>query len=212
MADKKQKSIARNRLPPPVSFGFSISHQDSAAPALQEHLSRSKSIVHLKAPLELYREAGHLLLNRHAPPSVVINDQLEIIQSRGHTADFLELPSGKTTLNLLKVACPGLLFDLQNAIDESRKSGLESERNNVRSEKDGTTRAVASRVIPFRTPIQEQQSFLIVFESTFTDQEQLIACESLKTRNRGELSDRLQTNRSIDVGVDGDEGISAIDH
>ncbi len=46
--------------------------------------------------MELQREADRLLLARYVPPAVLINHQLEILQTRGHTASFLELPSGKS--------------------------------------------------------------------------------------------------------------------
>ena len=88
---------------------------------------------------------------------------LEILQTRGRTASFLELPSGKASLNLLKMARPGLLFELQGAIDEARKQGFEARRQNVRVE-DEQIKTVAIRVIPFKVPTQTQYSFLIVFE------------------------------------------------
>lgn len=118
----------------------------------------------LKAPVELQREADRLLLSKYAPPAVVVNDQLEIIQSRGRTGTFLELPPGKASLNLLKMARPGLLFELQNAIDSSRKSGQETQRENIHIEGNGSQKLITLRIVPFKTPVQEQYSFLIVFE------------------------------------------------
>ena len=94
--------------------------------------SRSaKPLEPQRLPVDLQREADRLLLARYAPPSVVVNDQLEIVQTKGHTGPFLELPPGKVSLNLLKMARPGLLFELQNAIDEARKSGVDAVRANV---------------------------------------------------------------------------------
>ena len=96
---------------------------------------------------------------------MLINQQLEILQTRGRTGSFLELPSGKASLNLLKMARSGLLFELQGAIDEARKQGFEAIRQDVRVEGDVRTTTVTIRVIPFKIPTQEQHSFLIVFES-----------------------------------------------
>jgi two-component system, chemotaxis family, CheB/CheR fusion protein len=101
---------------------------------------------------------------------VLINEHLEILQTRGRTASFLELPSGKASLNLLKMARPGLLFELQGAIDEARKQGFEARRQHVRVE-DEQIKTVAIRVIPFKVPTQTQYSFLIVFESESTAQD-----------------------------------------
>jgi two-component system CheB/CheR fusion protein len=116
-------------------------------------------------PADLQREADRLLLARYAPPSVVVNDQVEIVQTKGHTGPFLELPAGKVSLNMLKMARPGLLFDLQSAIDEARKSGIDAVRANVQVEGNAGSTLTSLRVTPFKTPVQDRTSFLIAFEA-----------------------------------------------
>jgi two-component system, chemotaxis family, CheB/CheR fusion protein len=163
MADKKQKIFRKRLVSSPVAFGFSVGkpeHQPSGG----QPAAASKTPETLKIPMELQREADRLLLSRYVPPAVLINEHLEILQTRGRTASFLELPSGKASLNLLKMARPGLLFELQGAIDEARKQGFEAIRHNVRVE-DEKTKAVTIRVVPFKVPTQSQHSFLIVFEN-----------------------------------------------
>jgi two-component system CheB/CheR fusion protein len=163
MTDKKQKIFRKRLVSSPVSFGFSIGKQEQASSGSQS-IAPPKPQETLKIPLELQREADRLLLARYVPPAVLINEHLEILQTRGRTASFLELPSGKASLNLLKMARPGLLFELQGAIDEARKQGFEARRQHVRVE-DEQIKTVAIRVIPFKVPTQTQYSFLIVFES-----------------------------------------------
>jgi two-component system, chemotaxis family, CheB/CheR fusion protein len=163
MADKKQKIYRKRSVPTPVTFGFSAPmadpHTATPAPVLG-----AKPSELLRVPVDLQREADRLLLARYAPPSVVVNDLLEIVQTKGHTGPFLELPSGKVSLNLLKMARPGLLFELQNAVDEVRKSGIDAVRTNVQVENNGGSSVITLRVTPFRTPIQDKTSFLISFE------------------------------------------------
>jgi two-component system CheB/CheR fusion protein len=122
--------------------------------------------------MELQREADRLLLARYVPPAVLINEHLEILQTRGRTASFLELPSGKASLNLLKMARPGLLFELQGAIDEARKQGFEAIRPRVRVE-DEKIKTVTIRVVPFKVSTQTQHSFLIIFESDLPSEDGL---------------------------------------
>lgn len=163
IADKKQKIYRKRSVPTPVTFGFSVhmaEHPGIPAPPLGSKPAESQRL-----PVDLQREADRLLLARYAPPSVVVNDLLEIVQTKGHTGPFLELPPGKVSLNLLKMARPGLLFELQNAIEEARKNGVEAIRANVQVEGNGGTSMVALRVTPFKTPIQDKTSFLISFES-----------------------------------------------
>lgn len=165
MADKKQKIYRKKLVSTPVTFGFSVGHPEHETEGIEVTTPPTKQPDTTKAPIELQREADRLLLARYTPPAVVINDQLEILQTRGRTGGFLELPTGKASLNLLKMARPGLLFELQSAIDEVRKNGVEAKRANVRVEDNGHTKQVTVRVIPFKTPIQDQHSFLIIFES-----------------------------------------------
>jgi two-component system, chemotaxis family, CheB/CheR fusion protein len=164
MTDKKQKIFRKRLVSAPIAFGFSVGKPEHGPTGTSTVTTQSKSPEKLKIPMELQREADRLLLARYVPPAVLINEHLEILQTRGRTASFLELPSGKASLNLLKMARPGLLFELQGAIDEARKQGFEAIRPRVRVE-DEKIKTVTIRVVPFKVPTQAQHSFLIVFES-----------------------------------------------
>ena len=163
MADKKQKIYRKKSVPTPVTFGFSV-HATEPLREGEPQGQTAKMAEPARAPLDLQREADRLLLARYAPPSVAVNDQLEIIQIKGRTGPYLELPAGKASLNLLKMARPGLLFELQNAIEEARKSGVDAVRPNVQVEGNGSSKVTTIRVTPFRTPIQDKSSFLVAFE------------------------------------------------
>jgi two-component system CheB/CheR fusion protein len=164
MTDKKQKIFRKRLVSTPVAFGFSVGKPEHGPTGTPTIATQSKVTEALKIPMELQREADRLLLARYVPPAVLINEHLEILQTRGRTASFLELPSGKASLNLLKMARPGLLFELQGAIDEARKQGFEAIRPRV-SVEDEKTKTVTIRVVPFKVPMQTQHSFLITFES-----------------------------------------------
>src|SRR5215472_5115835 len=164
IAERKQKIYRKKSVPTPVTLGFSI--RMSEPPSLDNNVPDGKAADAARLPADLQRESDRLLLSRYAPPSVVVNDQLEIIQTRGHTGSFLELPTGKISMNVLKMARPGLLYELQNAIEEARKTGVDSVRGSVVIESNGTTKTVTVRVSPFKTPIQDKLSFLVAFEPT----------------------------------------------
>jgi two-component system, chemotaxis family, CheB/CheR fusion protein len=163
MADKKQKIYRKKSVPTPVTFGFSVRTAEpvpdgaSSAPA-------ARPLDSARISLDLQREADRLLLARYAPPTVVVNDAMDIIQTKGHTGPYLELPSGKASLNLLKMARPGLLYELQNAIEEAGRNGSEAVRNNVQVESNGSSKLITIRVTPFKAPLQDKYSFLVAFE------------------------------------------------
>jgi two-component system, chemotaxis family, CheB/CheR fusion protein len=163
MADKKQKIYRKKSVPTPVMFGFSVNMVERT-PDGPPPILANKQPEPARVPMDLQREADRLLLARYAPPSVVVNENLEIVQTKGHTGPFLELPAGKVSLNLLKMARPGLLFELQNAIDEARKSGIDSVRTNIQVESNGGSTLTSLRITPFKTPVQDKSSFLVAFE------------------------------------------------
>jgi two-component system CheB/CheR fusion protein len=162
LADKKQKIYRKRGVAIPVTFGFSVNMLDAKWDGGAHDAARTADPP--RAALDLQREADRLLLSRYAPPSVVVNDNLDIVQIKGRTGPFLELPAGKVSLNLLKMARPGLLYELQSALEEAKLSGIEALRTRVEVESNGGTTPISVRVTPFKTPIQDRNSFLVTFE------------------------------------------------
>ena len=163
MADKKQRIYRKKPISTPLTLALS-SHMPEPSGDGNTLQPASQAAEPARGQIDLQREADRLLLARYAPPSVAVNDQLDIIQTKGHTGTFLELPAGKASLNLLKMARPGLLFELQNAIEEAKKNGVEAVRPHVPVESNGGTTVTDIRVTPFKTPVQDKTSFLVAFE------------------------------------------------
>src|SRR5215813_5473188 len=162
LVDKKHKIYRKKLVPSPVAFGFSMEHykgarRDAAASAI-------KGPEAPKLPADLQREADRLLLAKYVPAAVVVNEHLDILQSRGHTGPYLELAPGKASLNLLKMLRPGLLFELQKAMEAARKTHTTVRRENIEFENNGDARLTNIEIIPFRVPPNEHQNFVIVFE------------------------------------------------
>jgi two-component system CheB/CheR fusion protein len=107
-------------------------------------------------------EANRLLLERYAPPSVIIDADLRILRSRGQTSRYFELPDGEATLDALKMVRPGLLAALRAALGEARKSGKPARRAGLRFQVDGKMVAVALEVTPVGGAGERQ--FLVMFE------------------------------------------------
>ena len=76
----------------------------------------------LPAPFTVEREVEHLLVNRFVPASIVVNDQLEIVQFHGKTGAYLEPPAGQPSFSLAKMAREGLLVDLRAALDDGQEN------------------------------------------------------------------------------------------
>ncbi len=161
LVDKKNKIYLKRAVASPVNFGFALDRFDGGG--LSETLAREPREAERKPSSDLQKEADRLLLARYVPAAVVVNEDLDILQSRGHTGRYLELAPGKASLNLLRMARPGLLFELQKALEAARKANQNVMRERVQVENNGDLRLVNIEIIPFRVTGAAEQNFLIVF-------------------------------------------------
>jgi two-component system CheB/CheR fusion protein len=65
--------------------------------------------------------ADKLLLARHSPPAVLINDAGDILYCSGQTGRYLEPPAGKANWNILAMAREGLRLPLTRALSQLRQ-------------------------------------------------------------------------------------------
>ena len=164
IVDRKSKIYQKKPVPSGVTFGLVVGSHE-AATASSERPMIAKEEEAAKTPYDVQREADRLLLSKYVPSAVVVNEDLEILQSRGHTNRFLELPAGKASLNLLKMVRPGLLFELKALIDKARSEGVAAAKEGILLD-NGNDTLMNLEVIPFRTPARQQPHFLVLFEDS----------------------------------------------
>jgi two-component system CheB/CheR fusion protein len=163
LVDRKAKIYQKKSVPSPVTFGMTVSAPTIVEPG-PERLPRGAREEGLaKTPLDVQREADRLLLSRYVPSAVVVNDEFEILQSRGRTNRYLELPTGKASLNVLKMARPGLLYELRSLLEKARKNSVPVSKENVALEEGNQTISLRLEIVPFRTPARDQRHFLVLF-------------------------------------------------
>jgi two-component system CheB/CheR fusion protein len=147
-----QKKPATNRLT--VDFDPFVPRQ------LPTRIVRDEAV---DSAAHLFREADRLMLAR-LPPGVVINEQMEVLQFRGRTSAFLEVPSGAPTFNVMKMAREGLLVELRALIQAARDPHQPVRREGVRVKTDGGWSAVDLEVIPFINQ-KKERFYLVLFEN-----------------------------------------------
>ena len=159
--DKKQKIFSKKPVATPPQDRTSLLTHSTAVkrrpialrPALEEGL---------RTELSAQREADRLMVNEFAPPGVLINAELQIIQFRGSTSAYLVPPRGKASFDVLKMAREGLMLPLRAAINKATKENKSVRRDNVRVDQDGSARTVNVQVIPLRN--LKERCYLILFE------------------------------------------------
>ncbi|MGH8535582.1 MAG: chemotaxis protein CheB [Gammaproteobacteria bacterium] len=139
-------------------------------PVSRSHPAATISAAAEVAPPERYhgeinaqREADRLTVNHYAPPGVLINADLEILQFRGPTGPYLQPPKGKASFNVLKMARDGLMLPLRAAITKAKKHNATVRRERVRIDQNGHTRTVNIEVRPLKNV--KERCYLIVFEA-----------------------------------------------
>ena len=123
---------------------------------------------------EAQKEFDRRLLTQYAPATAFVNEDLEIIHTRGNVNRYLKLAPGRASLSLLKMAREGMLVELRNAIVRARKENAVVGKRNLRIKNGNgdredagetdTTRLVNFDVIPVSLGNREQQYFMIVFQ------------------------------------------------
>ena len=84
---------------------------------------------------DVFRKVDEMLLSNYTPPGVLVNEHFDIIQFRGEIDLWLTPPSGRATLNLLKMAREGLGFEIRSLINQARitKTAAKKEQLSVKS-------------------------------------------------------------------------------
>ncbi|HEV7620301.1 MAG TPA: CheR family methyltransferase, partial [Flavisolibacter sp.] len=111
---------------------------------------------------ELDKTIERLILQKYMPASVVVNGDLDILQFRGSTGNFLEPLPGKASLNLMKMARPGLGFELRNIVHKSKKTLQPVKKKDILITVEGNNHKVTIEAIPIKED-PEQEYYLILF-------------------------------------------------
>src|SRR5262245_63657158 len=115
LTDKKFR-IYRKKLASRAPVSISVDYTPPGLPKkrLQQDAPQSEKA--------LQAEVSRIIFDRFAPPGVVVDSDLQIVQFRGQTGAYLEPAPGEASLNLLKMVREGLLYGLRTALHSARKS------------------------------------------------------------------------------------------
>lgn len=113
--------------------------------------------------VDLERSADNLLLKKYTPASVIVNNELDIVQFKGSTGLYLEAMPGRASLNLMKMARPGLGFELRNIVHKAKKTGEPAKKTGLNINVGDKIHPTSIEAIPLKTDTEEQY-YLVVFE------------------------------------------------
>jgi two-component system CheB/CheR fusion protein len=112
----------------------------------------------------ILNEANRIVMERYAPPSVLVDQNFHVVQFNGQTGPYLEPSPGEPSFHVLKLAREGLLHGLRTALQTSRKTRKPVRRAGQRVRSGNDWRDVDLEVLPI---VQQGQTFyLVLFEET----------------------------------------------
>ena len=112
-------------------------------------------------------EATRIVLDRYAPPSVLVDQNFRVVQFNGQTGPYLEPSPGEPSFQLLKLAREGLLHGLRTALQAAKKHRRTTRKQGLHVRDGAGWHDVDVEVIPIA---QSGETFyLVLFESKPAD-------------------------------------------
>jgi two-component system, chemotaxis family, CheB/CheR fusion protein len=109
-------------------------------------------------------EVHQRLLLQHAPPSVLLNPDYDIVRISRGGGRYLELGEGELAANLLKLIHPSLRIELRTALFQAMQQDAPVETRRVRLNLAGETRLVSMLVQQLGEPDWMRGYVLVIFQ------------------------------------------------
>ena len=142
--------------------------------------------IQAASPADFQIAADRIVLGQYAPPGVLVNEALEILQFRGRMSAYLEPSAGTASLKLLKMVRDGLFVEIKQALAEAKQTNAPVERSGVQLRDGENTRDINLRVSPVKLPGPGECCYLVLFEEIDTHARSRFASQS-KTASSGRI-------------------------
>src|SRR5215831_4536299 len=116
LIDKKHRVHRKKAVTTMPTVTFPVDYAATGVPTKKPQAESASAEKYLQT------EVSRVIMDRFAPPGVVIDGDMQIVQFRGQTGAYLEPAPGEANLSLLKMAKEGLLYGLRTALHTARKT------------------------------------------------------------------------------------------
>ncbi|HKF46729.1 MAG TPA: CheR family methyltransferase [Terracidiphilus sp.] len=115
--------------------------------------------------LELQRAADRIVLARFGPPGLIIDERMNVLQSRGQTALFMEITPGAVSWSLLRVLREDLVNDARGAVQRAIHENVPASATTVLMDDQSGDMQVQIDVLPITSAAARPRSFLVLFQT-----------------------------------------------
>ncbi|MDH5259177.1 MAG: chemotaxis protein CheR, partial [Gammaproteobacteria bacterium] len=161
IVDQKNKFYSKKSLATPLNLDFS-------PPVLSMELDSELDVQVKKYEpwngIDLQQKVDRIIMQKYTPAAVVINDQMKILQFRGHTGRFLEPAQGTASLNIIKMVREELLLYLRSLIQKAIETHTFVRKEKLQYHYNGNVEFVTIEITPIQHPTALDFCYLVVFE------------------------------------------------
>ncbi|HUQ30716.1 MAG TPA: CheR family methyltransferase, partial [Pyrinomonadaceae bacterium] len=112
-----------------------------------------------------YSDLHHRLIEQYGPPSIVVNEEYNIVHISERAGRYLRFTGGDASLNLLKVIRPELRLELRTALYQAAQNRTNVEARGIIARLDDHTQIINLMVRPvLREEDTARGFFLVLFE------------------------------------------------
>jgi len=151
-----------------------------------------------------FRRSAEEIMILKSPASVVVNEQMDIVHIHGDITPFLQVPQGKPTHNLIKMAREGLAFELRNVVHKAMKEKSTITKENIPVKANEKQTLVTVEIIPLTDTIEpyylirfEEKIISFVVDEKNSSSRKLLETQKIIAQLEKELSQTREDMRSI---------------
>ncbi|MBF0588480.1 MAG: PAS domain-containing protein [Magnetococcales bacterium] len=196
VVSRKWKLYRRKAISAVRQVGFEIKTPHPPAEATPHSIQKTS---YERAEISLKKGVEALLLAKHTPACVIINEHYEAIYIHGRTGQYLEAPTGRTNWNLLKLAREGLLPDLTTAVRKAKTEESAVRYDGLSVQVNGGVQHLNLLVRPLVEPEVMAGCMAVIFESVGPiqpkDKPKLLVTPGDKDQRIAELEKELRSTK-----------------
>ncbi|MBB6143083.1 two-component system CheB/CheR fusion protein [Silvibacterium bohemicum] len=113
--------------------------------------------------LELQRAADRIVLARYAPPGLIVDDHLRVLQARGQTAPYVELTPGAVSWSLSRVLRDEIAAEVKAAVERAIRENVPIVVSSSITTDDDDNETVNIEVLPITSASARTRCFLVLF-------------------------------------------------
>jgi PAS domain S-box-containing protein len=102
------------------------------------------------------------LLERYAPPSLVVNEDYDVVHMSESAGHYLELQGGELSPNLLNLIRPELRLELRSSLYQAAQKKIDVESQGVALRVGGKTEIIKVKVKPVLNEEDKSRGFMVV--------------------------------------------------